>query len=112
MTDYSYLLELALADANEGWTLVFFAVQGTRVNIVDFCLAKGGDANITSPHGVPLLAFAILTSNSESGLNIVKTILRHGADADYVLQERPSPSPSALAAWAQSADRASCGCCV
>ena len=98
--DASYLLELALADTYEGWPLVFYAVQGTRVNIVDYCLCKSGNPNVTTPHGIPLLAFAILTCNHESGLNIVKAILKHGADTSYL--DFDQGARTALPPWAEA----------
>lgn len=82
--DLSWILREAMQDACKGWPLIFFAVHGSRIDLVDYLLECGTSPDILSPDGMPLLAFAILCKKNERAEGMVKVLLKYGADVSVI----------------------------
>lgn len=75
-----------------GYTALHFAGQEKHVDVAKLLLEKGANPNISDNHGNTPLWTAIFNSKqptSEQG--VVKVLLRHGADCDYLNKNGKTP---------------------
>ncbi len=73
-----------MKDAYQGWSLAFHAVRASRVKIVRYLLLNGLDLNTTTPFGIPILPFVIMSDYMEVPLDMVRVLLDHGANASDI----------------------------
>lgn len=76
-------------------TPLIFAIYQGNLPVVQFLLEQGADANIPDLKGFSPVYFAIVAKETEEGCDILKLLLKNGADLT-ASGEKGAPLPSAL----------------
>lgn len=71
-------------DAYDGWSLIFFAVHAPRKDLVRYFLQHGTSPHIVTSHGIPLIAFVILSEANRDVADMVKVVEEYGADVTAI----------------------------
>jgi ankyrin repeat protein len=97
LADYELLINAGAdpkaADDN-GWTLLHKSVWNGNLQAVKFLLSHGWNANMASKQGFTPLHLAVIGADSGSRTDLIRLLLRHGANR--LLKNRSGQSPADL----------------